>query len=58
MDFKQVDTEIFNNLVNQSKQSRLEWLKSNFPDAMRFISMVNEMEARSREGSNAQLGNS
>lgn len=58
MDFKQVDNEIFNNLVNQSKQSRLEWLKSNFPDAMRFIAMVNEMEVRTKEGNNAQLGNS
>jgi len=58
MGFEQVNAEILDSLVNQSKESRLEWLKSNFPDAMRFISMVNEMEARSREGSNAQLDNS
>lgn len=58
MDFKQVDNEIFNNLVNQSKQSRLEWLKGNFPAAMGFISMVNEQDARNKEDGNAQLGDS
>ncbi len=50
IDFKTMNAEIFYNLANQSKDCRLEWLKGNFPNAMNFLSMVNEMEVRDREG--------